>query len=150
MGALSTCAKFGLNDGCWDSIRSLPEPTGFNSSVVTGDCILVTGYHLNKLYAYLPLDDEYVKLLDLPGREYKVVFTAFSKAYVLCAGKVYEALLTKLEKWRTAGDIPRGLSSLVSPPTRIGQSIYFMMGKNELWRFNLRNNELLRNRLPIG
>ena len=147
---VGSAVRYNLNEGAWDALKSLPEPSGFNTSVVVGDCILVTGYHLDKLYAYIPEDDDYISLMDLPVREYKVVCTAFAKVYLMCAGKVYEAQLNKLEQWKAVGDIPRSLSSILSPPTKIGQAIYFMMGKNELWRFNLRNNEVLRSRIDLN
>lgn len=147
---VNQAVRYNLNEGVWDKLKNLPEPSGFNSCAVVGDCILLSGYHLDKLYAYIPEDDEYIKLFDLPPREYKVVCTAFAKAYVLCAGKLYEAQINKMEQWRAVADIPKSLATLLSPPTKFGQSFHFVLGKNELWRFNLRNNEMTRNRIDAS
>ena len=85
-------------------------------------------------------------LLPLAVREYKAVFTAYTKAFVISGENIYQAQTSALDHFELVGSTAKGLVALSNPPCRQSQLMYFIVGKDELWQYYLKTNTIVRTR----
>lgn len=140
-GLVSDSERYDINGNQWTILQPLPTSSDYNTTVVNGMDIVITGYRLGILI-YLVGKNIYKE--EIPNKEgQKIMFSEGENIYILHSGALLErsnGAWACINKTTHIPDDPY----LVSYPVRSGNFIYFLLSNETMYRFDLINKSLER------
>lgn len=128
VGSLKSSQTFDLVSHTWTDIPDLPITITACTASAIQNCILVSGFESDKVFAYTP--DQYAPAFNVQGNSFKIVCSG----WVVTNSVLFENTSENIRDWRSH-NINCPLTELwVYNTFRKERFIYFIKTDNALWR----------------
>jgi hypothetical protein len=96
---INECEMYSIENDKWSSIAPISMQSNNNSSVISGNFIYVTGYSVNCILKYHPIQNIFKSFGNLQGNHVKRIFTANEKLCIFDKN-IYESSSQELTEFK--------------------------------------------------